>query len=346
LEKGGSMRQKYSLLVLVLLLTNFVFATKTVLLPDVIKPDILKVDKKHLVIAEGASISIYSLEDFKLIKKFGKQGEGPQEFRLFPFGMGLDICLYPDYILINSIGKISFFTREGDFIKEKKIDTFRRMTSFQDKFVGTDMQFDKKLKGIKRGFNIYERKGEKIKKMCSHKLPILQGQGGGALLDLLSQINPEYQTSSDRIFVSGEQNFKIDIYDQGGNFLKSIKRDYKKQKLNPEDKKLMLDAYKNHPLYKSFWDDIHKAIKIPEYFPAFKTFQVADQKVYVQTFNKKQGKTGFLIFDLNGNYLKTVYIPLAYSDIVTPNLYSIYGGKVFQLNENEDEEWELCITKI
>ncbi len=338
--------KKIHLALLLLLFTNVVFATKIVPLPEILKPDIIKVDDHDMVIAEGASISIYSLKDFKRVKKFGKEGEGPQEFKIF-MGFGMDINIYPEYILVNSIGKISYFTRKGEFIKEKKMSAFNRMSSFQKKFVGTSMQLGDS-RGPQMAFILYNDKGEKIKEICTHKLPILKGKGGTTLIDLLSssQVNPQFQTSHDRIFIGGKKRFEIDIYDQEGNFLKSIKRDYNKQKLTTNDKNKLFEAYKENPIYKRFWESIKSAIIIPDYFPEYKTFLVSNQKVYVQTFKRKEGKTEFLIFDLDGKYLKTSFLPLVYQDIMTPYLYSINGGKIYQLAENEDEEWELRISDI
>lgn len=328
------------------LITNVVFATKTVPLPEITKPDIIKVDGDDMVLVEGASISIYSLKNFKLIKKFGKQGEGPQEFKVLPIGFGLEINIYPEYIVVNSIGKISNFTRKGEFIKEKKITDMARMIPFQEKFVGVQLTSGQNNGGPEMAFNIYNSQGKKIKDIRTHKLPILKGKGTTALLDLLSQVNPQYKTSRDRIFIAGKQIFEIDIYDQEGSFLKSIKREIKKQKLTEDDKKKLLQAYKIHPLYKLFWERIKEAVKIPDYFPVFKTFLVSDEKVYVQTFNKSNDKTEFLIFDLEGKFLKTAFLPLVYENIVTPYLYTISGGKIYQLVENEDEEWELQISEI
>jgi hypothetical protein len=336
--------RKINLLILLLLLATFVVSAKIVPMPDIIKADIIKVDGHDLVIAEGAAISIYSLKDFKLIKKFGKEGEGPQEFKTF-MGFGLTVDIYPEHILVNSIDKISYFTRKGEFIKEKKIPAGTSVTSFQGKFVGSAIQFDQKT-GPKMAFSLYDSKGEKLKEICSHPLPLLKGKGTVTLLDLLAGIFPRYQTSADRIFIGGKQQFEIDIYDSEGNFLKSIKRDCEKKELTGDDKKKFLEVYKIHPIYKNFWESLEKAINVPDYFPAYKTFLVSNQKIYVQTFKKKDGKTEFLIFDLNGKYLKTTFLPLVFQDIITPYLFTIDGGKLYQLAENEDEEWELRISEI
>lgn len=336
--------RKINLLILLLLLATFVFAAKIVPMPDIIKANLIKIDGDDMVIAEGASISIYSLKDLKLIKKFGKEGEGPQEFKTF-MGFGLTVDIYPEHILINSISKISYFTRKGEFIKEQKVSAGTTITSFRGKFVGSAMQFDQKT-GPKMAFNLYDGKGEKIKEICSHPLPLLKGKGTVTLLDLISGINPQYQTSANRIFIGGKQTFEIDIYDLEGNFLKTIKRDYKKQELTGDEKNKFLEVYKIHPIYKNFWESLKKAIKIPDYFPDYKTLLVSNQKIYVQTFKRKEGKTGFLIFDLDGKYLKTTFLHLVYQDILTPYLYAIDGGKIYQLAENEDEEWELRISEI
>ncbi|MGD2087363.1 MAG: hypothetical protein PVH61_14360 [Candidatus Aminicenantes bacterium] len=327
------------------LITNIVFA-EIVPLPNIMNPDIIEINGHDMVLAEGASISIYSLKDFKLIKKFGEQGEGPQEFKVLPMVASLEVKILPEYIVINSIGKVSTFTREGQFIKEKKITDMARMIPFQEKFVGVQFTSGQNNGGPEMAFNIYDSQGKKIKSICTHKLPILKGKGTTTLLDLLSQVNPQYKTSRDRIFIAGKQIFEIDIYDQEGNFLKSIKREIKKQKLTGDDREKLLQAYKIHPLYKLFWERIKEAVKIPDYLPVFKTFLVSDEKVYVQTFNKSNDKTEFLIFDLEGKFIKSAFLPLVYENIVTPYLYTISRGKIYQLSENEDEEWELQISGI
>lgn len=327
-------------LCLLVMFTGFAFGTKSVPLPDVLKPLLIEVGGDDLVIAEGAEISIYSLKDFTLIKKFGKAGEGPAEFKLTLGILGLDLKLYPDYILVNSLNKISYFTRKGEFIKEKPIGT-RSMFEFRDKAIGTSMAASGKLY---RYFNFYNGKGEKIKEICSQVEPVIRGNGA-ALLDLLGQVSPRMQMSENRIFIGGKQALEIEIYDENGNFLKAIKRDVEKRAVTGDEKTQFIEAYKVHTLYRTFWERIKPGIKSPDFFPAYKTFFVSGQTVYVQTFTQKEGKTRFLVFDEDGKYLKTYFLPLAYENILTPYLYTIDSGKLYQLVENEDQ-WELRITAI
>lgn len=43
------------------------------------RPSAIEADQYRLFIVEDTSILIYSLEDFKLLKKFGRKGQGPGE---------------------------------------------------------------------------------------------------------------------------------------------------------------------------------------------------------------------------------------------------------------------------
>jgi uncharacterized protein YlbG (UPF0298 family) len=70
-------------------------------------------------VTQEATVFIYSLKDFKLVKKFGKAGEGPREFRILP-QLPLNIDARTDQIIVNSFGKVSYFTKQGEFIKEVK----------------------------------------------------------------------------------------------------------------------------------------------------------------------------------------------------------------------------------
>jgi hypothetical protein len=53
------------------------------------------------------------LDIIELLKKFCGDGEGAREFKRYTF-------LYPttDHLLINSAGKISYFKKDGSYIKE------------------------------------------------------------------------------------------------------------------------------------------------------------------------------------------------------------------------------------
>ena len=73
------------LVILILVVSLFCYSEKVAVLNEIMKPSLsFAVDGTQLYIPEEGQIFIYSTNDYKLVKKFGKAGEGPQEFRLHP----------------------------------------------------------------------------------------------------------------------------------------------------------------------------------------------------------------------------------------------------------------------
>ena len=97
---------------------------------------------------------------------------------------------------------------------------------------------------------------------------------------------------------------------------------------------------------KQFYQFLKNIIEFPEYFPHFQ-FAVPDKKhIYVTTYHRQNGKAEFFIFDYNGKLIKRLFVPFHDKNITEGFPYTIRNGILFQLNENEDEEWELHRTKI
>lgn len=71
----------------------------TILLPELNKPDFLRIQGERLYLAEGAVIFIYDLKKGTLVKTFGREGEGPKEFK----GEIHLIDVTPDYLQIASM---------------------------------------------------------------------------------------------------------------------------------------------------------------------------------------------------------------------------------------------------
>jgi hypothetical protein len=64
--------------------------------------------------------------------------------------------------------------------------------------------------------------------------------------------------------------------------------------------------------------------------------------VYALTYQRKENKSEFLIFDLNGKLAKKTFLPLHIYDGVASFPYSIKNNYFYQLIENEDTEmWGL-----
>ena len=87
-------------------------------------------------------------------------------------------------------------------------------------------------------------------------------------------------------------------------------------------------------------------MKFPEVLPALHQFRVADNRIYVLPYGKEKGKNCFYIYDLNGKFVKKVAVQLQERNILEFFPYTIEKGKIYQLVETDDEEWELHIQSI
>jgi hypothetical protein len=206
-------------LILLLIVTSSVsvFAAKIVPLQELRKPETTAVDDGQIYITEGASIYIYSLKDFRLIKTFGQAGEGPKEFKVHS-AAGVRICVQHDTIFVKSIGRVSYFTLDGKYIKEKKnISAGRWVQPLGNRFVGhgrtregdtvylTIHFYDSNLK---KGKGIYRIKHWFQGK---HIDPILHGR-----FRLARRGNPIFYVHDNRIFIEGEDG-DVHVFDHNGD---------------------------------------------------------------------------------------------------------------------------------
>jgi len=154
-----------------------------------------------------------------------------------------------------------------------------------------------------------------------------------------------YQTHSDKIFITGKEGFGLDILDNTGKKLYSIARkDYKKRKFTSEDEKKFREVLKSR--FKVQYDRFKSRISFPDYFPEIFNFFIADNKIYISTWKWKNEKIEFFIYSLKGKLLKHLFIPFVFQNALQPYPAVIKNGKLYQLIENDDEEWELHITDI
>jgi hypothetical protein len=315
------------------------FAEKLATLPDIFKPYFLSVDDQQFYVAEGTTVYIFSLQDFALKKKFGKPGQGPQEFALVPRSTG-SLTIYPqtDSILINSPGKVSFFTKDGEFSKEMKSTAGLMGGFFQpigDQFAGMSFLMGQD-QSMTITINIYDAKLTKIKEI--YKQPFLKR--GRMEFPMVSAI---FYVSNNKIITpGGQKEFAINILDDKGTQLSSITREYKQLKVTEDYKKGVFDFFKTNPDTKPYYEVLKNMIKFSDYFPPIQIFYVDNQKIYIQTFLKKDETDEFFIYNFKGQFLKRLFLPVAYMDGIRPCPTYIKKNKLYQVIENEEEEvWEL-----
>lgn len=329
-----------------------VFFAQKILLPEVSKPFDIIACNDRMVITDEQTIFIYDLKDFKLIKKVGKQGEGPGEF-LTIRGWSVIVNEYNNNLLIGSLGKISIFSKEGEFIKSiktKPYDILCHRESIQSLGIGEFVSI-RNIRGEKVSnfkATIYNHSFQPIKEFYHFNSNIWK-RG--------KQYNPIKYTQHFRkivvykgkIFINSQNNSgDILVFDKFGKQLYTIENKFVQVKFTDNHKQNYLKDFDKSEL-KPILHRLQKRWIFPDYFPAWQKFTVTDDKIYIQTYhrNSQENTTLFYILDLDGKQLNKTMVPLQETFAFTPDPYFIKNNKLYQLVENPDEEeWELHVHLI
>jgi len=331
--------RKTMLFSLALICTTIAFASDTVQIPipALAKPTQIAIDKSQIYIADGAEVCIFSLNDFKLKKKFGRRGEGPQEFK---FRLDIDVNVQTGSIIVESDGKLSYFTKTGAFIKEDRLPPNRRKFRPLTRGVIGAGSAPVEEGYITISLYLFNSKYEMQKEIYRVRL------GKRDKKRLFLQTPWDYHTYNDKIFLAAESDFKINVFDSSGKELYMIVHDYERLKATDELIGRFMNWIKKHRP-PQFYENFKRLIQFPEYFPAVLQMRVSDDKLYVLTYKEKEGKSEFVVFDTWGKFIKQVWLPFAKGDPVHANPFVVSGGKVYQLVENEETEgWDIRIMPI
>jgi hypothetical protein len=318
--------------------------TKIQTLKDLIKPDMMDVGNDRIYITERTSVNIYSLKDYHLIKKFGREGEGPREFKISPFGTPMVAFPYGNKLYVSSMAKLSVFTPDGTFISESKlIKPFAVVLPFQDVYLMTGNTSDDK-KQMVLSVNLCNEKFEKTKELYVSDIRI----GPSFALDFpVNSFN--FRPYKNNVYlVAGKEVFVIDVFDKKGTKLYRIKKNYKPLKVPEEYRKKTLDWFKRDPVYRLTLAFIKNRLSFKKEYPAIRDMMIADDLIYVLTYKQIKSQSECIILDLHGNERKRVFLPCPENiGMDYYPKYDIYNRTFYALLENETKDiWELHITRI
>lgn len=316
------------------------FAEKVAVLPELMKPSIMAVDDTQLYVTEEASVFIYSLKDFELVKKFGRAGQGPQEFFIVP-ALPLVIDVQTDQIIAVSIRKVSYFTKQGEFIKEIRMKSMAfYLQPMGDRFLGIAEIPEDGV--VYNTINIYDLEVNKLKEIYRVKKNFQKPGSGLRVLEKTLK----YQAYKGKILLPGKDDATIDVFDREMKKLFSIHLDQGKRKVDQDFKDTVIKRLKTDPITKNYFNML-KPIKFPDYFPTIADFFVDDGTVYVMTWKIENSTNEFFTYDMSGRFKKRLLIPIQYESELKPYPITFNKGKLYQIVENEEEEvWEFHMSKI
>jgi hypothetical protein len=295
-------------------------------LPGLYEPFQFEVYGNYIYVGEKSTISIYSLLDFSLIKKFGRKGEGPGEFKAYPM-----VKVFPKYVVVNNLVKWLLFSRKGEFIKEKR-GTFLKFFLYPvgNNFVATCP--------LKNGNDIIKILNEDLEPIKEISRQDSKGEVKRRHMEMIRDFY-KYRVYDDKIFLGDTtKGFYIAVFDSNGNKLYEINKKFQPIKVTEKYKKDALDREKkSNDLISNTRRRLKYKYLFKDYFPAFKDFRVKDKKIYVFTYKRKENQCEIIVMDLHGKTQKKAFV-----ERVPLTKCSISNNKYFYLKDNYDiEEWEL-----
>jgi hypothetical protein len=328
-------------------LTGPVFGKKVATFPQMNRPNDVIIDGDCLFISDCPSVYIYSFKDgdIQLKKKFGKEGNGPGEFK--KVSASFKINVQPGYIFVNARRKIAYFTRTGEFIREK--NTAAAGYSFfalNDKIIGRKVVPDNnKLYMTIKMFN------SDLKEECelTRQLDVIQP---GVRNIKAYTVALEITAGGNKIFVVPSVDFIVKVFDSQGNPLFTIDDKNRTKRLKVENKHKE-DFHNSMRVRFPEYQRFKERVVFPEYFPAIKRhglkydYDGGNEKIYVVTWKKKGPDAECFVYDTKGKFIKRAFLPIKDQNAVRFYPYQIKDSKLYQLIENENtEEWELHVTPI
>jgi len=315
-------------------------------LTEVEMPSAILVKNSRLFVADRTvKLHLYSMKDFKYIKRLARKGEGPGELRYPP-----RFCIHPDYIFLYSSRKCMYFKKNGDYDREFIIKNtrFKEVYPIKGNFICLKHGVNKINDSFYSDISIYSRAKDnefKFKKLVYYlESPPDKISGGKrdyvVISDYLGIIVRE-----DKIYVGdSSRGLFVAVFDANGQEIDRVnlwKMD--KIKITEEYKKEFMERIKTNSSYnivKSMYNII-----IPEYFPGFYRFAIDNGKVYFLTYLKKDGKREIIVADFKGKMPKRTYVPWVENDAYIN--FSIENDKFYYILENEEEEvWELHMVEM
>lgn len=329
-------------------LTGLSLAGRIIQLPDLTNPDSVKVEKDRVYITDGVSVYIFSISptDYKLLKRFGKAGEGPQEFRVPPrvSSTKLQLSVQSDQLVINSMNRVSFFSKAGDYINQIHAPSGVNFIPLGAGYAAYSSYTDEKV--VYLTINLYNPSLNKIKTVFQKEFYVQANKDFNLIkLGCGNRRRAVYEIYKNMLFIEGA-NDVIHVFDEKGSKIRDIKLDYVKLPI-PENRKETIGKELDLLFTGRFMRQlIREKGYFPKSFPA-RIFTVSDGKIYIPTYRKKDKKNEFTLYSIEGKRLKKTYLPFKDQYFLMPYPYTIGNGQIYQLFDNDDDEtWELHIHKV
>ncbi len=340
-------RSALALLLLLLPGTMAAAAEKIGELPGIQVPFPMAVEEGRLLVVDDFKIHVYSLEPFRLLHAFGKQGDEPGQFQYGPRVFPL-----PDAIVAIDFMKTAWFSYDGKLEREKKY------ADFPDFDPGMEMQLIPTGTSYIRSTVDHEAMKSRLALLDAGFKPIgILHQGlfdwnkpGTGLNPLPHRIH--LVPYEDKIFISDtERGFFIQVFDQRGKRLWTIDKSDELKRI-PVDgaarARIVEDIRQNQPKWIA---DLIPDLRFPDHFPLLHDLHVSDDRIYATTYAEEDGKHEMLVLDLKGNTIDRILVPMEsrhpFRRLMRSDLYDVDRRVLYELvRRTPGSTWELHATDL
>jgi len=301
-------RKVLAFILAVTLFTAFATAEKIGILEGILQPAGVAVWGDEVFILEGATVFVFSLDDLRLLRKFGREGQGPGEVEITPWLKNI-LYVFNDNVVIDSVNKVVMFSQSGTLIKElRRSEQFTQMIPVGKNFAAKKRAFFEKEKMVYSTINWYDPDSQKIREL--YRQPFA---AQGKKIDMIPD-SVHFAVYEDKIFIEeSPKGFYIEVFDHNGEMIYAIQKDFEKISVQAahkrEAEKLMsVDPFmSNAP---GGWKELKKTMNLnyPDLFPAISDMVIADNKIYVQTYKKLSQRRQYIVLDLKGNELTRTFL--------------------------------------
>jgi hypothetical protein len=325
---------------------NPIYPQQSFNLEEISIPHCLSVFKDHIYILENGTVYVYEISEAKLVRKFGKRGEGPGETQNFPVRGNM---LFVNYrgVYIDARNKIVLFSHHGQLVKEyKKPYEHFYVKPFQNLWI-TLYRFPSK-KGFNLGVSLCDSKFNVQKRLGSKSIINNKGE-----FDLMPDAF-NFCVGKDVFFIEfSEEDFLIIGYLERGKQAIQIQEKLEKQKVSADDIDFVFEEIKHDPETKLMGGlqafKKRTKYKIPDHLPIIKNISCDSGILFVKTFIRRDYSHLFYFYKVTGEKLGQAYLPFGVTDNLDDQLtgrldryYSFSGDFYYYLQENEEKSiWQI-----
>lgn len=321
---------------------SYVFAKKLAALPQLNNPISIEIHEDELYILDEVVVYVYSLKDYRLLRKFGKKGEGEGE--LMPnTEVPLVMNIANGNVFLNSQIKMIQYSKKGEIIKEQRIPFSFQTIPFGENYVSIKISTSSAM----NTFNVilYDPGFNQLKVLYSRERIPRSRRGKLSLPPELIII----RSSKDKLFVFDQKKgFVIDTFDLQGKRVNHIKIDYRRIKMTDYFKNAAEAWFRAQPSFRMATEELREMIYFPDYLPIMRNFIIKNQKLYIQTYRTRGNSSEFIFLDFDGKLIKQTFLPDYEKSPVqlnSSNIFTFFNEKYYHLLGKESV-WEIHVEEI